>query len=275
MKITAMSFNLRVCRFLDFHRSWVFRRESAALAVDAQKPCLVGFQELTGRMLAELSPLLPEYGFVGTGRNKDGGGEHNAIFYHRKRLALVEWGQFWLSDQPQVPGSIGWDARYPRICTWARLRLVKDPAVTILMYNTHLDHIGRMAKRQGALLVWRTMREHQLRFGPTPVLLTGDFNAGPEHPVIRFLSGEDELEGERSPLANAFADPRHAGKTHHGFLGGKLGKPIDYLFGGFGFLPLHGDVIRSRFNGRYPSDHYPVSAVFRLQRLTPKPIETP
>lgn len=264
VNITAMSFNLRTCRFMDLHRSWPFRKESAGEAVKAQRPWLVGTQEGTPRMLRDLDRLLPEYDRVGTGRRKGGRGEHNAIYYHAKKLKLVDWGQLWLSETPEEPGSVGWDARFPRICTWARLAPVQDSSVVLTVYNTHLDHIGQEARKAGALLIWRTIAAHQERFGRGPVLLTGDFNAGPDHPVIRFLSGEAELDGMRADLSNAFADPRYAGRTHHGFLGGKKGTPIDFLFGGFGLLPMHGDVIRSKYNGKYPSDHYPVTAVFKL-----------
>lgn len=215
-------------------------------------------------MLRDLERYLPDYHWVGTGRSKSGKGEHNAIWYHRKKLEPLEWGQLWLSETPDQPGSIGWDGRFPRICTWARFRIVQEPGTTLMVYNTHLDHMGQVARRSGTLLIWQTILRHQQQFGKNPVLLCGDFNANPEHAVIRFWSGEEELDGSRSSLANAFADPEHAGNTYHGFHGRKSGQPIDFLFGGFGLLPLHGDVLRSKYAGRYPSDHYPVSAVFKL-----------
>jgi endonuclease/exonuclease/phosphatase family metal-dependent hydrolase len=265
-----MSFNLRVCRFTDFHRSWPFRRESAGEAVKAQKPWLLGTQEGTARMLQDLDRMLPDYDRVGTGRLRGGMGEHNAIYYHKKKLAVLEWGQFWLSETPEEPGSIGWDARFPRICTWARMRVLQEPAAVVSVYNTHLDHVGQEAGSLSTLLIWQMIQDHQKQFGVHPVLLTGDFNAKPDHPVIRFFSGEGELAGMRTSLSNAFADPRYAGSTYHGFMGGKKGQPIDFLFGGFGLLPMHGDVIRSQYNGRYPSDHYPVTAVFKLKLSKPQ-----
>lgn len=215
-------------------------------------------------MLRDLDRLLPDYGRIGAGRGGGDKGEHNAIYYHRKKLSLTEWGQFWLSETPEEPGSRGWDGRFPRICTWGRFQLAKEQG-EIAVYNTHLDHIGEQARTEGALLIWNRIEEHQRRFGPVPVLLSGDFNAGPSDPVIRFFSGEEKLDGRMTDLANAFADPQRAGRTYHGFQGGKHGAPIDYLFGGKGLQPLHGDVIRSKFRGRYPSDHYPVTAVFRLK----------
>jgi endonuclease/exonuclease/phosphatase family metal-dependent hydrolase len=262
-----MSFNLRICRFIDFQNAWPFRKLKVAEVIQTHNPWIVGTQEGSKGMLRDLDPHLKEYGRVGEGRNGDDNGEYNAIYYHLKRLQLLESGQFWLSDTPDRPGSKGWDARFPRICTWARFRLAKEPGRQIAVYNTHLDHLGEMARVEGTLLIWDTIQEHRRRFSPVPVLLIGDFNAGPSDPVIRFLSGDQELRGRKGDLANAFADPLHAGRTHHGFQGGKAGGPIDYLFGGYGLQPLHGDVIRSKIGGRYPSDHYPVAAMFRLQPL--------
>ncbi|MDF2926665.1 MAG: endonuclease [Paenibacillaceae bacterium] len=251
---------------MDLHRSWIFRRESAALTISLQKPWLVGTQEGTACMLRDLDRLLPEYGRVGTGRGPGGKGEHNAIYFHSKKLKLIDWGQLWLSETPEQPGSIGWDARFPRICTWARMSLLQEQGTAIMVYNTHLDHVGQEARIRGVQLIWQIIQQHQEQFGPSPVLLSGDFNAGPGHPAIRFLSGdEEEHDGPQAPLCNAFADPRHAGSTFHGFLGGKKGEPIDFLFGGFGLMPEHGDVIRSKYGGQFPSDHYPVTAVFKLR----------
>lgn len=216
------------------------------------------------KMLQELQQRLPLYEWVGEGRRGGHKGEFNAIFYHKKKLRLLEHGQFWLSMTPDKPGSVGWDGRFPRICTWARFALAKGSVPELRVYNTHLDHMGNRARMEGAALIWETILRHQAQFGPSPVILSGDFNAGPDHDVIRFLSGESVFEAGRAELENAFADPKKAGRTFHGFRGGKSGEPIDFLFGGFGASPLHGDVIRSKHNGRYPSDHYPVTAVFKL-----------
>lgn len=265
MKITAMSFNLRVSKWSDLYYAWPFRKEGAAEAVLAQKPWVLGTQEGTASMLRDLDRLLADYGRVGAGRQAGGRGEHNAIYYQTSKLQPKAWGQFWLSGTPEREGSTGWDGRFPRICTWARFRLVKEPGQELRVYNTHLDHMGDTARMEGALLIWDMIRKHQAENGPAPVLLSGDFNAGPAHPAIRFLSGETEWNGRRSGLANAFADPDRAGRTFHGFQGGREGAPIDFLFGGFGLLPLHGDVNRSKFRGRYPSDHYPITGVFRLK----------
>lgn len=267
MNITAMSFNLRISKWTDLLEAWPFRKGRAAEVILSQSPWIAGLQEGSAAMLRDLDPLLKGYERIGEGRRGGTAGEHNAIYYSTKKLRLLDRGQFWLSETPEHAGSRGWDARFPRICTWGRFQVRKESG-DLLVYNTHLDHIGQQSRIKSTVLIWDMMAEHQRRFGPTPYLLCGDFNAGPNAPVIRFLSGELELLGRQAELANAFADPQHAGRTYHGFAGGKTGEPIDFLFGGGGLQPLHGDVIRSKFGGRYPSDHYPVTAVFRYKPET-------
>lgn len=59
--------------------------------------------------LAEL--LGVKFDHVGVGRN-DGkeAGEYSPIFFDRERFEVANWTTIWLSDTPNVPGSVGWDA---------------------------------------------------------------------------------------------------------------------------------------------------------------------
>ena len=68
------------------------------------------------------------YAYVGVGRD-DGAeaGEYSAIVYDSTRLAVVSSGTFWYADDPERAGSIAWGANLPRICTWARFRLLVPP----------------------------------------------------------------------------------------------------------------------------------------------------
>ncbi len=81
---------------------------------------------------------LPAYEFVGAARD-DGRdrGEFSPLGFRRERFALLASGTFWLSPTPRVPGR-GWDAAYPRVASWARL---KDKAShhMLLVVNTHFD----------------------------------------------------------------------------------------------------------------------------------------
>lgn len=61
--------------------------------------------------MGDMSSVLPEYSFIGVGRD-DGKeqGEYSAIFYKRELFDVLDSGTFWLSPTPEKP-SLGWDAR--------------------------------------------------------------------------------------------------------------------------------------------------------------------
>ena len=84
---------------------------------------IFGAQEIKKNQLDDLLAALPEYDYVGVGRD-DGihGGEHEPIFYKRDRFRLLDAGDFWISQTPDVAGSKGWDAALPRVCSYARLQ---------------------------------------------------------------------------------------------------------------------------------------------------------
>ena len=84
---------------------------------------IFGTQEVLHNQLEDMLAALPDYDYIGVGRN-DGktSGEYAAIFYKTDRVKCLSSGHFWLSETPEVVGSKGWDAKYPRICTWGSSR---------------------------------------------------------------------------------------------------------------------------------------------------------
>src|SRR5690606_17777256 len=101
--------------------------------------------------------LLPGYARLGNGRTAENGGEHCAIFYKQDEVKVMKQGQFWLSEEPETAGSIGWDAMLPRICTWAQFS--DQAGREWFVFNTHLDHVGKEAKAKGSKLIWSRMKQ--------------------------------------------------------------------------------------------------------------------
>ncbi len=108
-------------------------------------------------MLDQLSDRLPHYVLLGDGRNEDGSGEHVAILVKSQSHSVAEYGQFWISPYPEVPGSCAWGADLPRICTWASLQ---DAATGHLhfVFNVHLDNRSGHARLEGTGLMRRRIR---------------------------------------------------------------------------------------------------------------------
>jgi len=132
----------------------------------------LGAQEVVHKQLEDLLQRLPQYGFVGVGRD-DGktGGEYAPIFYKKNRFKLMKSGHFWLSEQTDVPNK-GWDAAYIRVCSWGQFRdLTKKKNVWV--FNTHFDNVGVEARKQSALLI---MSKIKALCDKEAVIFMGDLN---------------------------------------------------------------------------------------------------
>jgi len=260
MAFTVMTFNLRYANNHDGVNAWSNRVHKVVRTLAAHDPLVVGTQETTPVMLENLDQELRAYARVGRGRNEGGLGEHCAIYYKKDELAVEDQGQFWLSEEPEREGSIGWDALCPRICTWAHFRFRHRPEKQFIHYNTHLDHVGKVARQQGIRLIWQAIRR-RWDAAALPFVLTGDFNSHPDSEVVQFLEDEAlDAEG-RFKATNAYSVLDHPpGRTAHKFEGGASGEPIDYIFVSPQFRLLDVHIDRRTVDGGYPSDHYPVAA---------------
>ena len=70
-------------------------------------------------------------------------GEASPILCAREAFEFLEMWVLALSDTPELPGSISWDHRLPRICTVARLRH-ELTGRCVLVLNLHADHESRV-----------------------------------------------------------------------------------------------------------------------------------
>ncbi|WP_377076493.1 hypothetical protein [Natronoarchaeum sp. GCM10025703] len=108
-----MSYNVRYDTPGDGDDVWDERRDAVADIVRSRRPALVGFQEPLPHQLTDLRERLPAYEIVGRGRNADGGGERSPIGFRRDRFSVLDRETLWLSETPENPGSVGWDAELP------------------------------------------------------------------------------------------------------------------------------------------------------------------
>ncbi|REJ88547.1 MAG: hypothetical protein DWQ34_22285 [Planctomycetota bacterium] len=254
-----MSFNLRYGTADDGENSWSQRRQIAIQTIREYGPDLLATQEALAEQVDDLREQLPDYAVEAVGR-EDGRrrGEATAVFFRRNRFELCEREHFWLSETPEVPGSISWDASQTRMVTVCRLRLQESPAREILFFNTHFDNRSERARLESARLLRERITEAALH---DPVIVAGDFNATEAEPVYRIL-----LNGEHpgSTLVDSYraAHPEHNGEelTRHDFRGERKGSRIDWILHSPHFITQAAAIDRREFDGRYPSDHYPVTA---------------
>lgn len=254
--INVMSFNIRYDNPEDSLDNWKFRKDRAANAIRFYNVDILGTQEVLHNQLEDLKLRLPEYDVIGVGR-EDGKekGEYSALWYKKDRFTLIDSGYFWLSETPEVAGSKGWDGACERIASWAKLK-DKVSGKEVFALNTHLDHVGVVARREGISLMLNKV--NQLSDG-LPVIVTGDFNSEPESDVIKHVTDPTDPEHLTDTRT---ASPIVYGPSwsYHDF--GKIPyehRPlIDYVFVRNGLKVLRYGVLAETENAAFLSDHAPV-----------------
>lgn len=252
-ELRVLSFNVRYGTANDGPDAWPERRADVLTLVRDAQPDVLAVQEALEFQLEELGRALPRHVRVGRGREADGGGEHAALFLDPQRAQLVEHGDFWLSETPEVPGSVGWDAALTRICTWA---LVEVDGVRVRVSNVHFDHVGELARERSAELVAARSRASDVA-----QIVLGDFNAPAGSAPIVALERAGFTD-----LWRALHPGEAAPGTFHAFRGGTTGPRIDFVFGSERAVGWSCEVLSAPgARGRWPSDHHAVLAVLRCR----------
>lgn len=270
-ELRVMSFNIRYGSAGDGENRWPNRREMVFDVIGKQQSDVVGLQEALHFQIDEIREALPAYGKIGVARD-DGKtkGEYSAILYRLDRFKVGDSGTFWFSDTPEVPASSHWGNACVRICTWARL-IEKKSGRAFYFFNLHLDHVSQPSRENSAaLLAQRIFSRKHIE----PFIVTGDFNTGEDNPVITYLKGKTALGLPNArasissvPLVDTFRalHPNVTDvRTAHGFRGGRQGNKIDYVLTPPAIQVLESQILYDNVDGRYPSDHYPVTARLRL-----------
>ncbi len=255
--LRIMSYNIRYAGDPQAEglNSWDKRKDPIAIEIISQKAEIIGLQEALISQLNDLSYLLPGYEWTGVGRDDgDKKGEFSAIMYKKDKFELLSSKTFWLSPTPDTP-SKGWDAALNRIATYARMK-VKESGREFYLFNTHFDHIGKAARRESAKLLISRIKEITRGY---PVILTGDFNDPPGSDFYKIIT--DYLNDSK------LVSPLHTGPdlTFNGFNNDiEKGDIIDYIFVSDTVRVFENKIIAEKFEGRYPSDHFPVLAVIKF-----------
>jgi len=251
------TYNLRYNNPGDGPNAWPARKEAVKALIRYHEFDIVGTQEGLAGQIADLA-LMEEFDHVGVGRD-DGkhAGEHSAIFFRKSRFALLDKGDFWLSETPDRP-SLGWDATCcHRLASWARLR-DRASKRAFFVFSVHFDHEGEQARRASADLVLRKIAE--IARGE-PAICVGDFNSTPDTVQMRTMAA-----AMRDAARVSKAAPYGPSGTYNGFrLDAPMTERIDYIFVDRHVEVLKYAVLSDSVERRYPSDHHPVVArvVFR------------
>ena len=174
------------------------------------------------------------------------------IFYRPDRFRLRDEGWFFFSDTPDVIYSRTFDGSWPAFASWAEFA-PRGGGPAFRVVNVHFEYRSSSNRRLSAELV-RDRIAPVIAAG-TPVFVVGDLNARRASPT-----------GRRIAEAGVVFAPV-AGATYHFNRGLNLLFPIDHIGATPDLTPIGPPVVlRFRFGGVWPSDHYPVVADYALPR---------
>lgn len=250
----VMSFNIRYDNSGDGKNNWKFRAPKVASMFQIHDVALGGLQEALHHQLDWLQEALPDYEFVGVGRD-DGKteGEYAPVFFRKAEFELLNSDTIWLSKTPNKPGSKGWDAALPRITTFATLRH-KASDTKILLASAHYDHRGSRARVNSGKVIHDYITETLASEDLPLVILTGDFNDRPNSATTRAIENKNCLFDARR-IATDVTGPN---STWNGFRTVAAYERLDYVFLNPSVPVMKHVIDDRRIENRYPSDHLPV-----------------
>lgn len=259
--LDVMTFNLRTANVDDGANSWPNRKEFVADLIRRRGPDIIGLQEVVREQIEFLEDVLPHYRWLGIDRGLNGGeglSEYTPIFYRHAELSPIASGNFWLSQTPDTPPEIreirGRRRRFGRIVTWARFHHVTTGRA-VYFYNTHLTIRQGQRQLESANLIVERMAALP---DDSLVIVTGDFNAPAETSATwRAVTADGLLD------AWVIAEQRQG----PAFTLSEFGPPVDWDVGRIDWILVDGpfsvrsiETVIDHDRGRYPSDHYPVTA---------------
>jgi endonuclease/exonuclease/phosphatase family metal-dependent hydrolase len=252
--LNVLTFNIRYNTTQDGVNAWPNRKEIAAKVFTDYQVDFAGLQEALAGQVADLQDQLPNYAWIGAGRD-DGKyqGEFSPIFYNKQKFEVLKQGTFWLSETPEVAGSKSWDAAFPRVATYAVFK-DKRNETEVFVINTHFDHISEPARQNSAKLLITKIKELS---NELPVILTGDFNTPDASPSIKTLTSDSTFKLTNS---ESLSENPHTGgnSTFNNFKTDQRGPVIDFIFVGPDVEVKRHDYLPILKDNIFISDHWPV-----------------
>ncbi|MFN2394206.1 MAG: endonuclease/exonuclease/phosphatase family protein [Bacteroidales bacterium] len=255
-EINVMTFNVRFDNPNDRINTWPNRIPLIEKYINEEMPDIVGIQESLYHQIEDLLNIMPVYAYVGAGRDDgEAGGEFSPVLYRTDKFELLDHSQFWLSETPDIPGSIGWEALLPRVVAWAKL-LHKESGKELFVFNTHFSHVSDEARSRSMQFLSDQIESIA---GDNRIIVTGDFNITKGSELYY-----DMLErfDDRNNLQNTelIARESYTGEasTFNGFRDDIEPRVIDYIFVDDSFIVEEYTIDKVKDGEIFISDHWPV-----------------
>lgn len=170
------------------------------------------------------------------------------ILYRRDRLQMLGQGWFFFSETPDVLYARTFNGSYPAFASWAEFRDMRSDRV-FRVVNVHTDFSSRSNRLQSAELIAERIKPW-IEAGET-LFVIGDMNA---RLGARKLAIMEDVGVTFTPVKGA---------TFHFNRGLNLFGAIDHIGYAGPVQPLGAPVVlRQKFDGEWPTDHYPVVVDF-------------
>jgi endonuclease/exonuclease/phosphatase family metal-dependent hydrolase len=257
MEIDVMSFNIRL-DIDDGDNSWVYRKPIVEDYLNDLLPDIIGFQEPLENQVRDLDEMLEDYDWVGDGRDEDRDGEACPVFFNRNVFELLNYDTFWLSETPDIPGSMGPGAQFPRVVTWVELEH-KPSNQTVFFFNTHFSHVSPEARAAASEIMSEKMENIA---GDNLTIALGDFNFELDSDEYNNLT---DFFHNRNNLVNVMdlADEVNMGETTFNGWRKDTQRIIDFIFISEDFESTIFQVDEIIRDGVFISDHWPLWATIR------------
>ncbi len=254
-KISVFNLNLRFGHADDGPNSWNFRKKIFGRLLSKYRSDFHAFQEANDFQAEYLRGILPGYGMIGERYPAPRYWQNNIIFYD-ETWKCVHRDHFFLSPTPRVPSRLP-ESRWPRQCT---MGVFEKDCIQLVYLTTHFDFKPDVQAESARIV----LRELSRLSGDQPVIISGDFNCGPSSVCHKVFTGE-----KSGRFKSVFMEPYPG--TYHGFSGKPDGGYIDWMLFRGSIEPLESRVVRNEIDGLYPSDHFPLHAVFFIPGSAPVP----
>lgn len=248
--------NIRYDNPKDAPHDWKGRRQLLSETIKQYTPDILGTQEGRRPQIEDLQSLLnPTLTMIDAHRSWIEERMYPTLFFNYRALSVIDSGDIWLSETPDVAGSSSFKSQFPRLCTWAKMSF-KSNLRPFTIVNVHLDHVlpeTRLAQTQVLC-----QEIHKVNAERYPLIFIGDYNESPQGDVRKTIN--DNFPNLVDPWGD-FINQEEG--THHHFDGNnKEAQRIDWILADKRLKVKNLVLDKTSKNGLYPTDHFLVMAEF-------------
>jgi endonuclease/exonuclease/phosphatase family metal-dependent hydrolase len=256
MGLCIITSNIRFDNPADGLNAWPFRKFLLAETLLSHGPDIIATQEGRFYQLKEFEELLEHYIIVDHHRSWIKERMYPTFFVKKNVFEIIGSEDFWLSETPEIAGSISFNSTFPRLLTWIKVQL-KNSEKKFILINTHLDHVKADTRIEQVKVLINKVKK--LKDEKSYLIIMGDFNDSPDSEIRKIIMDSfPELEDGWKKFHLIEESSHHAfnGECQHG-------SRIDWILTDqrLSVEKFHFD--KTFLRDRYPSDHFPVICKFQ------------